>query len=294
MKYLRAADTDIDITTLRPVDQHSQAARLRIRISKPEELRFVGNDHWRFALRRAFYRAQADLNAEHGIAKRSIRFASDEVKYRDWSHGTDYVEIALTRPTTDDDIGALLNRVRHHTDERFGIGEWKRHPLTAVGIRSDVHTIFYEVEIDEDHDHVANRLHWWNTQKTVDTRLAVQGGYFAPNSETVNAKDYVDQLWLIRRGHRLHLRMLVRPRPNPYNIVAALLGKPSWFPYAKHPARRLDIFVPVDDRQQDFLHPSCEHCQRRIPVNILDVPHHPRLCPPCQDTQETAHAVTAG
>jgi radical SAM superfamily enzyme YgiQ (UPF0313 family) len=286
--YIRAQDIDVDLSTIRAVDQHSQAARIRVKITKSEALRFVGNDHWRFLFRRACFRAQTRLGWDHGIAKRSIRFASDEVKHRDWTTGTDYVEFAFTRPLTDVQIETFLHSVEDSLEDRMHVHEWIRHPVDAVGIRSDVDQIFEEVEIDEDLAFVQQRLTWWDEQKDVPMRLKIEGGYFAPGSETVNAKDFVHSLWTRTDGHRLHLRMLVRGRPNPYNVVAALLGKPSWLPYARHPARRLDVFIATDPHQQDFLRPNCQRCGLGIPITLLDQPFHDTYCPRCLD-QEGHH-----
>lgn len=284
---LRAVDTDVGLSTLRPVDQHSQAVRIRARLTKTEALRFVGNDHWRFLFRRACFRAQTRLGLEHGIAKRSIKFASDEVKYRDWTAGTDYVEFAFTRPMTDIQISAFLRNVDQDLEGRMVLGEWTRHPVDAVTIRADVDLTFFDVEVDADYDLLTQRLTWWMQQKTVPMRLKIEGGYFAPGSEMVNAKDYVDDLWINQAGHRLHVRMLVRGRPNPYNIVAALMGKSSWLPYAAHPAHRVDVFIATDRHQQDFLRPLCCVCGLGIPVNLLDRPYHPTYCPRCLDEKSS-------
>jgi radical SAM superfamily enzyme YgiQ (UPF0313 family) len=282
--YLRSEDRDVDLSQLKPVDQHSQAIRVRARVHKSAELRMVGNDHWRFLLRRALFRAQEITHT--GFAKRSIRFASDEVKYRDWTYGTDYVEFALTRPEADEEIGAFLSEANLHLTDRMTIQGWRRHPVDAVTIRHDVGSIFFSVEVDEDIDLLEQRLSWWNAADDIPMRLKIEGGYFAPPAEVVNAKDYVDDLWLKPDGHRVHLRMLVKGRPNPYNVVAALMGKQSWIGYAKNPAKRIEVFIPTDPQQQDFLRPNCAVCGLGIPITILDDPYHPEFCPRCLDEKE--------
>jgi len=284
--YIRATDADIDLAAINSVDQRSQVVRVRAKISKPATYRFVGNDHWRFLFRRACFRAQTRLGLDHGIAKRSIRFASDEVKYRDWTAGIDYVEFAFTRAMTDTQIVAYVRNIDQFLEGRMHIAEWQRHPVDAVTIRSDVDLTFFDVEIDTDLDTAQQRLQWWASQDSIDMRLKVEGGYFAPASEIVNAKDYVTDLWLKPDGHRLILRMLVHGRPNPYNIAAALMGKQSWLPYAKHVANRVDVFVATDRQQNDFLRPNCRSCGLGIPITLLDKPYSPELCPRCADECE--------
>lgn len=283
--YIRAAQTDIDVdlSTVKSVDQHSQTIRIRAKISKPASLRFVGNDHWRFLFRRACFRAQTTLDLPYGVSKRSIRFASDEVKYRDWTAGVDYVEFAMTRHMTDHQIRAYLDQVDVHLEGRMRIHGWTRHPADAVSIRTDVDLTLFDVELDADPDLVTQRLRWWRQTPHIPMRLKIEGGYFAPNSEQVNARDYVDDIWAVQAQHSLHVRALVRGRPNPYNIVAALMGKPSWLPYARYAATRMDSFIAIDRTQQDFLRPVCQRCGLGIPINLLDQPFEPSHCPHCFD-----------
>jgi radical SAM superfamily enzyme YgiQ (UPF0313 family) len=284
--YLRSVDDDVNLATIQPVDQHSQTVRLRARVSKPIELRYVGNDHWRFAFRRACFRAQTKLGLTHGIAKRSIRFASDEVKYRDWTYGNDYVEFALTRAMSDYDIGQFIEQVHLQLEGRMAVEGWVRHPANAVTIRSDADITLFAVEVDAQLDALKQRLAWWDDQEHVPMRLKIEGGYFAPNSEQVNAQDYVQDMWIIRDGHRLLLKMLLRGRPNPYNVLAALMGKQSWLPYAKYPAQRLDVFTTSDRHQQDFLRPTCHRCGLGIPITLLDQPFDAEHCPHCLDLEK--------
>ncbi len=286
--YIRAAASDrvIDLSAIRPVDQSSQAMRIRARIHKPEQYRFVGNDHWRFNFRRAAFRAQTQLGTRHGISKRSIRFASDEVKYRDWTAGTDYVEFSMTLPMVTAQIQAFVDVMNEHLTPWMSVGQWATHPTKAVTMRTDVDLVLFELEIDDDYARVLNQLKRWSAGHYVPMRLKIEGGYFAPASEEVNAHDYVDDLWVTRAGHRLKLRMLLRGRPNPYNVYAAVMGKPSWLEAAKLPAMRLDAFVQTDRSQQDFLRPSCLGCGLLIPVNILDQPYDPQRCPRCRDTHD--------
>lgn len=282
-KYLHAVDTDIDITTLKTVDQTSQMVRIRARIHKGERYRFVGNDHWRFALRRACYRATTALGQTWGVAKRSIRFASDEVKYRDWTYGTDYVEFGLTAHVTEAQISRYLDQVQTELGDSLRLSQWRRHPLNAVTIRNDVGAVMFSTEADVDITTLKTRIDWWKNTPTIDMRLKIDGGYFAPNNELVNARDYVDDLWVVPAGHRLTISMILKPRPNPYNIIAALMGKQSWLPYAKHAAHRTDIYLPTDPQQIDFLRPACSSCGNAIPVNLLDQPTDTQHCPPCHD-----------
>jgi hypothetical protein len=284
-RYLQAArnDADIDLSTLQVIDQRTQAMRVRVRVHKPEQYRHVGNDHWRFAIRRAAFRAQHTLGLPYGIAKRTIRFASDEVKHRAWTAGVDYVEFALTRQVGDTELTALLGAMNTELAQWLRLGDWVRHPAKSTTMRADVDLNLYQLEIDAEPVTVLNALDAWHTATHIPMRLKIDAGYFAPAAEDVNAKDFVDDLWLTNDGHRLLLRMLVRGRPTPYNIYAALMRRPSWLDAAKLPAVRLDAFVETDRAQHDFFRPSCQQCGLQIPVNLLDQPYDDERCPRCKD-----------
>lgn len=284
-------DADIDLTQVVPVDQKSQALKIRARLVKPERYRFIMNDHWRFNFRRAAFRAQDALGTEYGITKRSIRFASDEVKYKDWSCGVDYVEFGMTKPLKPQQVQEFIDAMNAELVSRPGdestrwmeIGEWSMHPANSVSMRTDVDLSLWELELDEEPSRVFAKIQqWWETDY-IKMVLKSDTSHFAVGMDEVNARDFVDDLWIAKDGHRLVLRMMLRGRPSPYNIYAALMGRASWLEAAKNPARRLDSFVEVDYGQQDFFRVSCEECGLVVPTNILDKPYHPTYCPKCLD-----------
>lgn len=284
-RYIQAAahETTDALSTLRPVDQRSQAFRLRARIVKPVAYRTVGNDHWRFNLRRAAFRAQAALGWEHGIAKRSIVFASDAVKHRDLTSGVDYVEVAFTRPHTAEEIQTFVDRMNAELTPWLHIGDWIVHPAGSTTMRADVDTNLFDLDLDVDAGVALARLQAWERDEHIPMRLPVEAGYFAPSTEEVNAHDFVDDLWLVRAGTRLKLRMLVRGRPSPYNVFAAFMRRSSWLEAAKNPAVRLETFIGADRSQQDFMRPNCVDCGWQIPTTVFDRPYHPDRCPRCLD-----------
>ncbi len=285
--YLQSAafESTEDLSTVKPVDQRSQAFRLRARIVKQSAYRTVGNDHWRFNLRRSAFRAQARLGWEAGIAKRSIVFASDSNRHRDLTAGLDYVEFAFTRKLTPGQIQTFVDEMNVDLRQWLTITDWVVHPAASTTMRTDVDYNLYDLELDVDPAVAVARLAAWRTDTVVPMRLKVDGGYFAPTSEQVNAHDYVDDLWLVRYGTRLKLRMLVRGKPSPYNIYAAFMRRSSWLDAARNTAIRLEAFVVSDRGQHDFVRPNCQRCGWQIPTTVLDTPYHPSYCPRCLDEQ---------
>lgn len=290
-QYTAADDESIDLSTVDAIDERSVAVKVRARLDKSEAYRLVTNDHWRFTLRRALYRAQEATDLPANIVKRSIVFASDAIGFKDWTHGTDYVEFALTKPVSSQALEKFLAAVEEELVSPTGqpwmqVGLWKIHPPTAGSIRADLDLTLYEVEVEEELSTLQARLRWWDEQESVDMTIRAPVTYFGPTMETVNAKEYVDGLWLAREGHRVVVRMLVRGRPSPYNVLAAFLGNPSWLEYARFPARRVDSFVQWETDQWDFFFPACQQCGVTIPVNVLEQSYDPDHCPKCKDSIE--------
>lgn len=282
--YLQVADTDAALADLRRIDQRTHAVKIRTGITKNPRYAHVGNDHWRFAVRRAAFRAQRILDNDWGIAKRSIVFGSDEARYRDAITGRDYLEFAITRNTDDTAIAQFLKTMNTELETWLRLdAHWVRRDPRAPTLRADADLHLFTLDINDPADTILAALEHWHTTGHIDMALRISGGYFAPDHDIVNAKDYVDQIWLTHTGAQLQLRMTVRGKPGPRQIYAALIGKTVTPAVAAIPARRDDIFLKTDRRQQDALRSSCHECGLLIHINVLGQPHTDRHCPRCSD-----------
>ncbi len=270
-RYIQDArgESPLELSTVKPIDQRTQAQRVRLRIHRPERYRMVDNSHWRFAARRAAFRAQRALDWPDGIAKRSIMFASDDIQ-RDWVAGLDYVEFAFTCHHDRADVSTFITAMARELQPHLSTGDWVLHPTAAPNLRADAGSALYDLEVDADAATVADRIAAWNRTSHIPLRLRGTSGYFGPAVEEVNARDFVDDLWLIKDGTRLVLRALVRGRPNVYAVYAALMGQPSWIDAARRTAIRWEVFRTTDLSQQDFLRPNCVDCGWQIPTTMLD------------------------
>lgn len=283
--YIRdgVLDDEVRLSEVRPVDERSQVLRVRARLVRPDSHRFVSNDHWRYNVRRAAYRAAKHLGLPGAVAKRSIRFASDSITYRDWTSGVDYLEFGLTSRLSVPQVDSLVQAMNEQMLSWMRITGFEVYPASAPPMRTEVDLSLFELELDEDSQVVEDAIEQWRESEYVKLVIKTEGSWFGNVPEEVNAKDYVDGWWLVRDGHRLRLRMLVRGKPNPYAVYAALMGKVSWLDAAEHVMTRLESFVTVDRNQLDFLRPACNGCGLLIPVTVLDVPYDPEWCPQCKD-----------
>lgn len=283
-RYIQAATTDdeVDLVNLKIIDQSTVVEKVRLKVIKSVEHRHVMNDHHDFAVRRAAIRAGIP------IASRSLRFSSDAFKYRDWTCGADFIEFGLTEKVSKNDLGEMMARM---TEElKTGRGEapmrlvdWATLDARSDHLSKDVDLRYFEVEIDRDEDETSRALAEWQAAEHIDMQFREESRHGGVVTIDVNAKDFVDEMWLVRDGHRLLLKMLVRGKAHPYLVYASLYGKTSWLTAANHPANCIESFVETDPNAYDFFRPSCEDCGRVVPVNLLDRPYDLHKCPSCKD-----------
>lgn len=285
-QYLQTVDTDTDLTLLKPRDQTSQAQRLRIRLDYNPRYAHVQAPHWRFSLRRAGLRAAHRLGwDEVAIAKRSIRFASDEVKGADHAAGGDYAEFALTRRLDQDAIARLLREMNDDLAPWLQLSDHRQHPTGAATLRADVAAMLYEIDTDLPPSAIAARLARWRSGDPIPVKLPAAGGYFAGEQDTVDAHTLIHDVWPIRRGTTPALRIICAPRAPIHHLYAALTGLRTWLAAAHLSACRLEVFLPQDPHQLDNTRPSCATCGLTIPTTVLGRPDEPRHCRRCADTR---------
>ena len=273
-----AEEVDIDLTKIKVIDQTTIAQRVRMRIGKRADLRFVMNDHHRYAFRRACNIAELPLT------KRSIKFASDLYKFKDWTHGTDYVDLALTKRLSQVELEEYVQSMDEVLlrDSSMYIEEWEFLPDKAPDVLHTMDLSMFAMEITESIPAVQKALDAWASRDYV-LMVIKEIGHLGLIREEVNAKDFVEDIWLVRVGHKVALRMLLRGKATPYLVYAALFDKISWVAAADKPAMRVDVFQKVNDVAYDFFSKSCIDCGRQVPVPLVEVDTLPERCPKCHD-----------
>lgn len=283
-RYIQAAtrDEEVDLVNLKVVDQSTVAMKVRAKIFRSTKHRHVMNDHFRYAVRRAANRAGVP------IAKKSLRFSSDAFKHRDWTSGTDFIEFGLTRKVSKFDLDEMLKRMAEELADGREVSpltmqDWSILLGQSAHISEDVDLRLFEIELDHSAEEMNAALTRWTEADHVHMVFREESRHGGIQLTEVNGKDFVDEMWMVRDGHRLMLRMTVRGRANPYLVYASLFGKTSWLDVAKHPAVCLDAFVESDPNVYDFFRPVCQECGRVVPVNLLDQPYDLHMCPTCKD-----------
>ena len=270
------------------IDQSSVAFKVRVRLEVPPENRFVTREHWKYAIRRAAYRAAHDMDWTTGIAKKTVQLASEACKHRDWACGTDYAEFGLTWRPPWGELSLFMQNMTSELKPWLVLGGWQGFPA-AASVRRDAVLALWELEPPAGPDEVTARLRDFAAADYVKLVIRSDSAYFGSGIEEVNAKDLVSDLWLARDGHTHKLRMLISAKIGPYALYAAIMGKPSWIEAAAKPARRLGIFTAGGDG--DLLRPVCDGCGEGILAGLLDELYDHDFCPRCVD--EAAGTVTA-
>lgn len=272
-----AEEVAVDLNNVRVVDHKSVAMKFRAKIVKDVSKRFVMNDHFRYAIRRAAYRAEVP------VTKRTVKFSSDNIKFKDWTCGADFVEFGLTKKVSKKDLEPLVARMNEELGTSVQIVDWSIYPASADDLKADVDLSLFEMEVDVDAHIAQQAIDDWNAADYVKMIFKEEGRAGTMIREEVNGKDYVDDMWLVRDDHRLLLKMLVRGKASPYLVYASLFNRSSWLDAAKYPAFRVEAFAENDQSAIDFFRPSCGECGMNMPVNLLDRPYDLEYCPRCKD-----------
>lgn len=281
-----AMELDADLTNVQVIDQKSQLMRIRAKVHKGQEKRFVMNDHFRYAIRRAANRAGLP------ITKRTVKFATDNIHYKDWTCGTDFVEFATTKRLGKEQVKAYIEEMNRQLQDDYAgeaslqIVDWLVLPATADTLRQNLDLSLFEMEMDIGRDQALAAIDQFEKADYVKLVIKEQTRQSGMITIELNAKEYVDDVWLIKDGTRLVMRAMVRGKVSPYHVYAALFGKKSWIEAAKYPAVRVEAFVEADANVVDFFNPGCEACGKTVPVNLLDKPYSWTFCPRCGDEAE--------
>jgi radical SAM superfamily enzyme YgiQ (UPF0313 family) len=288
--YIAAARSDRDLSEhpVIPVDHTTVACRLRLRVRRPPGARFISGDSMKYIIRAAAYRASW-MTGFPEIAKRTVRFASDSVSYRDRSTGIDYAEFGVTRRVSAGPaLEAFLTALGKELDPWLMLEACQ---VLAAGARMASRPAgLWELETSTKAtpEAVSTALRVWDAAESVPVLLRTDSFYANEQTEHGNGKDHVADLWLVRDAQRTVVRMLLDGKLGPYQSMAALMGWASWLPAAARTAVRLGFFLPA--KPGGML--SCAGCAGPVLEGLLGEQPGERYCPRCAD--EASGTILAG
>jgi hypothetical protein len=274
------------------------ACKIRFSFERMEKHRFVSNAHWKYAIRRAAYRAHdlAGVGFPH-IAKRSIRLVSDAYQFRDRSAGLDYGEFGLTQAVPGKKVdhfmgwlGHELSNPKHPESPWLLLKDWEVYPKESR--LPSTPTSLWELEVAEPEERWEAALRSYSQSEFVKVLIRQDSFYSGLSAEEANAKDHIADAWVARDRDRLMLRMILNGKIGPYQAYAPLLGTAGWLEAMRFTAWRLEFFDTADVLQGSLLRPVCIGCGAAVPAGLLGEVIDMNYCPRCRD--EASGALVTG
>ena len=264
-------DPDIDINSLKIIDDKSIAEKVLLKVYIPESRRFVPNEHWEFQIRRACYLVGLP------VSKHSIRFKSSVVKWRNWTFGTDYVELAFTQKNCTD---GLIDRLNEYLIKIQAVGFMLVSVDFKVSRAAKKCPVYYTMRLSHTEAEAERVLDGYRKNDYIEMILKVDKFRQGIVREKVNLKDYCLDLWLTKEKSSLNLNMLLSGQASPYDIYCALFNK-RMGAGLKCPTSVVDVFQDIGNNQQDFFSGTCIKCGNSIPRNLLNEVFDEDVCPYC-------------
>ena len=286
--YIAAGTQDRDLREhpVIPLDHSTVACRVRVKVIRPRAWRFASNEFCHHLIRRAAFRAVAAIEGCPPIASLSVRLASDGMVYRDRTEGAEYAEFGVTRQVSPAMAGWLVEKMGEELRPwlELATGE-EPFALLPPGARMPSRPLsLWELPVDREPGELAVLLERWDAAGKIPVKLRKADFYTGETTEDGDAKDHVQDIWAVRDGHRVKLRMLLDGRLGPYQAYAALTGRASWIGAARQVAARIEFFAGTG--------PACLGCGLGIPVSLLDEEYDESHCPRCKD--EAGGSTVAG
>lgn len=272
-------DRGVQLEGVKIIDQTTVLQKMRLRVVVDQNFRYIPNVTWQFIMRRAAF--LADLP----IAKRTIRFASDSIKWKNWTNGQDYCEFGLTRKVALDheQVDEICLRMNANLEPH---GIKITDAIVLEPIDSDIASLaeynLYEIPVDIPIPTVTKVIEeyhaavWWEVVMKEDQYRA------GVVRERVNLKSFVRDLWAVREGHQAKLRILVRGKASPFDALRSLF-KMREIDAVQHIATRLDVFKEIAEHHADFFACECVDCGDVIPLDLFDRAFDQNYCPVCKD-----------
>jgi len=249
-------EEDTIVMPLHPLDEFSVAEKYRFRVNIDPDYRYVVNNHWRMAVRRACYLAGLP------VTKGSVTFGSDELKSRNWIAGVDSMTIAFTRP-----VGMGIDALAYYINANMNGMQLLDGKISNGAKDSEVN--YYIMELADCAEAAEAAIAHWLSGEVINVQLKIKSFRGGFDKLILNLQDYLDDAWVSRAGDRLFLHAIVKGKISPYDVYSALFRVKIRAKIFRFPAMKVDTLFDSDDLQVDFFKSVCTVCGRNLPTNIL-------------------------
>lgn len=280
--YVSLRDRNLRSAPVRRLDHATVACRIRLRVRKPEEYRFVAAEALADIIRRGAFRV-CEATGFPAIAARSVRLASDGQRFRDRSAGVDYAEFGVTSQVLTDGAREFAGELRGELLPWLHASPASLQVLPRDAQMPKNPPSLWQLEITDSPGRVEARLRAWNEAEAVPVLIKSESLYSGVTSDKGDAKEHIRDFWLVRLGHSYRLRMVLAGQLGPYQAYAALMGHASWLGAARHVAVRLAFFGDYASQGGTLLRPACPGCGTAVPSGLLGESFGSDYCPRCSD-----------
>lgn len=274
--YRKTTDPEYNPKEIKVIRQKGAVQKARFRFETDQRHRFMSPDYVKMAFRRAAYQSELPID------KHAIDVASSGLKFRNWVCGTDYVDLRFTEKLSN--IDSIVEGMNKNLAPWAPIvkGEFKQ--ITSPQLRvSDEHLQFYTMEIRRDVVEAAEMINRVLDSSEFMLTIKKPGGARGMTiKEDINVRPLIEDMWLIKEGHSLKVRMLLGGAVSPYDLYQKMFNV-QWSVASEFPAVRNDIFLPLDEDQFDLFRPTCIETGLPIPVNLFDEAFHDEYHPKALD-----------
>ena len=276
MKLWDYNDKEVELAELKTVDQTTTAQKVRLRLDIPAYRRFIPNITWQFLVRRAAFLADVP------ITKRTIKFSSDSIKWKDWSSGKVYVDFSLTKRVlaNKEHLDTFLTQMQENMLYA------KFEEVAIVGPEDDVMKSaeynLYEIVVDREVPTIQKIIDSYHATRFWEVMMKEDKYRSGVERTRLNLKKFVRDVWAVKDGLDVKLKVLVRGKASPYDALRSLLHIREVDALA-HIATRLDVFKEIKVAYSDFFESECVECGEPIPVNLFGHSWGQDLCPVCGD-----------
>ena len=272
-------DGAVSLGKVKPIDQTTIVQRVRFKVKIDTNKRFIPNVTWQFIVRRAAF-----IN-EIPITKRTIRFASDVIRWKNWAAGEDYCEFGLTKKIILDQArmkDMIENLNEHLVQYGFEMLEGIVTSIDGVSVVGMGQYNLYEIPVNIPVPTIQKIIEDYHTTDFWEVVLKENQYRAGIVRNRVNLKDFVRNVWAIRDGIQVKLRLLIKGKASPFDALCSLFHIRE-MDSTKHHAIRTDIFQEYREDSSDFFINDCVECGDTIAVDLFDKPFHDELCPCCLD-----------
>jgi len=247
---------------------------LRAKFTVPPQFRYIHGSKIKLRIIRTLLQ-EGSLNFLNRVT-----LASDMLKYRNWTFGTDYFEVPLTdKPlwegkfSSEKDIALALNEKANEVG--IFISEARLLSTDTLSFKRTFGVVLYEIRFPSKQiAHKVAQEIFTSVLNSDSFRVKVMVKDSLRQvwvTEEIEARDMIHNLWAEQGDKETIVRMLLSERIGPYEILPPLF-KTSKRAVLVHPAEVLEYCMATKQGELNMFASLCEKCGEEIQETLFGIP----------------------